>query len=117
MEQDNWRKCDICNGHYPIDKHNFVLCRSLDIEWDLKQIRGRRNGSKTAIGGYNEEHFMAQFINKNTFAFSKSFGYDICNAVVLSGNHKTDIRWACNIQHKKQKRDSLDNCVDTGWIL
>jgi DNA (cytosine-5)-methyltransferase 1 len=30
--------CDICNGEYPIDKHNFEECYSLDFKWDLKQM-------------------------------------------------------------------------------
>jgi DNA (cytosine-5)-methyltransferase 1 len=31
--------CDICNGEYPIDKHNFEECYSLDYKWDLKQMK------------------------------------------------------------------------------
>ena len=29
------KKCYICNGNYPISKHNFDECYSLDFEWDL----------------------------------------------------------------------------------
>lgn len=31
--------CVICNGVYPIDKHDFKTCSFIDIEWDLKQIK------------------------------------------------------------------------------
>lgn len=33
-----YKKCDICSGTYPAEKHNFEECYSLDIEWDLKQM-------------------------------------------------------------------------------
>lgn len=36
-------RCDICCGNYPKDKHDFVECRSLDIEWDVKQINAIRD--------------------------------------------------------------------------
>lgn len=37
--QNIWKYCDICGGKYPKDKHDFVECRSLDIDWDLEQMK------------------------------------------------------------------------------
>ena len=39
MDRKDWKKCDICDGEYPESKHNFEKCYSLDIDWDLKQIK------------------------------------------------------------------------------
>jgi hypothetical protein len=33
--QKQWKHCDICDGNYPIQKHNFEECYSLDPAWDL----------------------------------------------------------------------------------
>ena len=38
MEKKDWKKCDICDGKYPEDKHNFEECYSMDVEWDLEQM-------------------------------------------------------------------------------
>jgi hypothetical protein len=32
-------KCPLCVGEYPPDKHDFVICASVDIEWDLEQMK------------------------------------------------------------------------------
>jgi hypothetical protein len=38
LSVSGWKKCDICDGKYPLQKHNFEECYSLDIDWDLKQM-------------------------------------------------------------------------------
>jgi hypothetical protein len=39
MSQKNTKKCNICQGEYPINKHNFEECYSLDFDWDVAQIK------------------------------------------------------------------------------
>lgn len=34
--------CSICDGFYPIDKHDFKQCCSVDTEWDIKQIDSKK---------------------------------------------------------------------------
>lgn len=35
------KQCKICDGYYPLEKHNFEECYSLDIEWDIERMNGR----------------------------------------------------------------------------
>jgi hypothetical protein len=96
--------CDICDGLYPVSKHNFDECYSLDFVWDLKQMAVIYSvGSMTAKNGYKEEEFVATYINENEPNFMDIFGCTSKNAYTLTGNTKTDIIWSYNIQHKKTK--------------
>jgi DNA (cytosine-5)-methyltransferase 1 len=47
------KTCDICNGTYPIDKHNFEECYSLDYKWDLKQMEYKFIDLFCGIGGFH----------------------------------------------------------------
>jgi DNA (cytosine-5)-methyltransferase 1 len=44
-QNDEIKKCGICDGEYPFLKHDFDECFSLDPDWDFKQMNG--------IGIYN----------------------------------------------------------------
>ena len=35
IQGSNLNTCHICDGKYPTNKHNFVDCYSLDIDWDM----------------------------------------------------------------------------------
>jgi hypothetical protein len=49
------RLCHICDVAYPVSKHNFEECYSLDPEWDLKRMGKLYSiGSMTARNGYKE---------------------------------------------------------------
>jgi tRNA1(Val) A37 N6-methylase TrmN6 len=39
MEQLEEKECDICDGVYPVSKHNFEECYSLDLMWDSRRMR------------------------------------------------------------------------------
>jgi hypothetical protein len=36
---DEEKECDICDGVYPVSKHNFDDCYSLYLDWDSSQIK------------------------------------------------------------------------------
>jgi hypothetical protein len=39
MEQLEEKECDICDGVYPVSKHNFEECFSLDPMWDSRRMK------------------------------------------------------------------------------
>lgn len=110
--------CDICNGTYPLEKHNFNECYSRDINWDLKHMDTcdtGSTGSTTAKNGYKEEEFMVSYINKNEYSVIRKLGCPSMKACVKPGNTKTDIIWTYNIQHKKTK-DGQFGQVCRHWL-
>jgi DNA (cytosine-5)-methyltransferase 1 len=84
MEQKNEEKeCDICDGLYPVSKHNFDECYSLDFVWDLKQM------------GIKEYKFVDLFCGLGAFhnAFKK------CETDFI----KYKCVMACDIEESSQK--------------
>lgn len=54
------KRCNICNGVYPLHKHNFDECYSLDIQWDMLVI-------ETDFGIFKEKYLIDWFDCKNPF--------------------------------------------------
>jgi hypothetical protein len=67
--------CDICNGEYPIDKHNFEECYSLDYKWDLKQINNNINKKINGNIGESDELFCIRcLLSSDNNTLVKIFG-------------------------------------------
>jgi len=98
------KKCEICCGVYPLNKHDFEKCCSVDYKWDMARI-GKSVGSLTAINGYEEEEFMVGFLNIIGLEIIEKMGgvKKMLTPVKIKDRKKSDIQWSYNIQHKKTK--------------
>jgi DNA adenine methylase len=46
------KKCLMCDGEYPLDKHDFINCKSLDICWDVEQMNLKNDINTSGLFDY-----------------------------------------------------------------
>ena len=63
------KKCNICNGIYPPDKHNFEECKSVDSKWDNSLMEHKCTPCIKWVGGKQQlKHTLRKhFINDKSF--------------------------------------------------
>jgi DNA (cytosine-5)-methyltransferase 1 len=109
MEQKDWKKCDICDGEYTESKHNFEECYSLDIDWDLEQMKptikyidlccgigGFRVGISKANTPYNFKCVYSADIKPDAIkTYNKNFNENMVYTDVMKVSNLPDFDLLC----------------------
>ena len=146
LSVSGWKKCDICDGKYPLQKHNFEECYSLDFKWDLEQMvhynsymmdlvncawsayvtYGSRSSKKVniihdGVSEYINNHTPHEYVCKTeqTVSCLNGAGKKRCDICVYKNNDLVlivPVKFVCS-NFKQNKNNYLENLVGETYLL
>ena len=69
LSVSGWKRCGICDGKYPLQKHNFEECYSLDFEWDLKRMDYNQSIVDIIIQSSDDSILFKIFNDESLFSY------------------------------------------------